>query len=718
MLIKVANVADSKPSAAGFDRGTEPSLPSSAGALAPEADSWRSQRNVRFGPLHPLTPHTLSSFIPPQSNTAHTISSTRTKTAGNNSFTEQSTLRFELEAHHPIFLFRRAHCKRRDGKNSAMQMDEAARLRALRDLNLLDTAPSESFDRITRMASQLFKAPLAAVSLTDEKRQWFKSRVGCGPEIPRDKAPCAEVTRTGGVLVVPDLAADSRFDGGILVRNGVRFYAGAPLVTREGFTLGSMCVLDMEPRTVSDDEVKMLSDLAAMVMAQVELEHSLGRIDPASGLPNRNQFGEDLQDMNLDHAGEERVAILIDLADPAHLAQAMRVLGPTCLDELIRTSVDAIKQHLDTGATLYHVGTKQFATLFAGQAEESIRGKIGAQLTALQASIRALGFAATSGVAVGIAPFRLGDAVAGDVLRAAHSAAQDARDSGAAVGVYSPSIDALHQRRFAILGGLREALAATDQLSLAYQPVIDLRSGRCRGAEALLRWRHPTLGIIAPGEFIPLAEQTDLAKPLTEWVVNAALAQLATWHRAGVELHVSANVSAVNLEEEDFPDRLMASLQRHAVVAQKFQIEFTEGALITNQARILRNLGIIRQAGVSCAIDDFGTGYSSFSYLRDIPADTVKIDQSFIRGMRPGTRGSALVRNIINMARELGYRVVAEGVETQEAYDFLVGVSCDYAQGYLIARPMPPEKFLHWLRDRHAWFGPGGATLLADMPTF
>jgi EAL domain-containing protein (putative c-di-GMP-specific phosphodiesterase class I) len=220
--------------------------------------------------------------------------------------------------------------------------------------------------------------------------------------------------------------------------------------------------------------------------------------------------------------------------------------------------------------------------------------------------------------------------------------------------------------------------------------------------EGLLRWRHPTLGLVQPGEFIPLAEQTELTRPLTEWVMNAALAQSAAWKTAGLDLRVSVNVSAVNLEEDDFASRVAAALQRHAVLASDFEIEFTESALITKRSRVLRTLMQIRESGVVCAIDDFGTGYSSFSYLQDIPADTIKIDQSFIRSLRPKSRGGALVRNIIHMARELGYRVVAEGVETQEVYDFLAAAGCDDAQGYFISRPVGSDDLLHWLLDRKA----------------
>jgi EAL domain-containing protein (putative c-di-GMP-specific phosphodiesterase class I)/GGDEF domain-containing protein len=579
--------------------------------------------------------------------------------------------------------------------------NEADRMRTLRDLNLLDTPPSESFDRITRMACQVFNTPIAAVSLTDQNRQWFKSRVGCGPEIPRDKAPCAEVTRTKAVLVVPDMARDARFTDGVLVEKGVRFYAGAPLNTRDGFTLGSMCVLDTEPRVVTQEEEELLSDLAAMVMAQIELQHALGRLDPTSGLPNRNQYVEDLDDLNLDHPGEERIAVLIDLADSTHLAQAMRVLGPSYLDDLIALSTDVVQTLLHQGVALYHVGTTQFAAVLAA-GEESVHSQITTRLKEFRDTVRGPSVSALSGVAVGIAQFRVGEANPGDILRAAHAAAQDARESGLSVGLYSPATDAAHKRRYAIVEGLREALTAPEQLSLVFQPCIDLQSGRCESAEALLRWHHPVLGNVPPGEFIPLAEQTELIHPLTDWVVDTALAQVAAWSRTGAHLTISVNVAASVLEQEGFALGLAAALQRHAVLASSLEIEFTESALIINRKRVLDNLMQVSRLGIACAIDDFGTGYSSFSYLQDIPADIIKIDQSFIRTLVPGSRGSALVRHMINMAHELGYRVVAEGVETSDVCDFLKSATCDEVQGYLISRPKPAEQFLRWFEDRRA----------------
>ncbi|WP_127755082.1 GGDEF and EAL domain-containing protein [Devosia sp. 1566] len=580
-----------------------------------------------------------------------------------------------------------------------MQQDEGERLRALNDLGLLNTAPSESFDRITRMASQIFGAPIAAVSLTDKDRQWFKSRVGCGTEIPRDRAPCAEVTRLGDVLVVSDLSQDPRFKGNVLDQSGVRFYAGAPLTTRDGFTLGAMCVLDTKPRTITPEQARILTDLAAMVMAQVELQHALGRIDPASGLPNRNQFAEDLEDLSRDHAGQERIAMLVDLVEPVQLNQSMRILGPAYLDTMIKTAAGAIKERLKGEATLYQVGVTQFATVLVGHNPQVLFDQVQAHFAEVAETALGRDRAASAPV-VGLMPFRLGEVSPAQVLRAALGAAQDARDAGKSVGLYSVALDDAHQRRYALLDGLHDALLAPDQLSLHFQPRIDLRTGRCDGVEALLRWQHPALGNVAPGEFIPLAEATELARPLTQWVIEAALQQAAVWRAAGLELKISVNVSPANLEEADFAERMGEALARYAVPAQALEVEFTESGLIRNQGRILINLAAIRALGIACAIDDFGTGYSSFSYLKDIPAEIIKIDQSFIRTLVPGGADSALVRGMITMAQELGLRVVAEGVETQLAYDFLCEAGCDEAQGYLISRPVPAPAFTAWLHAR------------------
>jgi EAL domain-containing protein (putative c-di-GMP-specific phosphodiesterase class I) len=205
---------------------------------------------------------------------------------------------------------------------------------------------------------------------------------------------------------------------------------------------------------------------------------------------------------------------------------------------------------------------------------------------------------------------------------------------------------------------------------------VDLRSGACVGAEALLRWRHPTLGPIPPGEFIPLAEQTALAKPITEWVLEAAIDQVARWRHSGPAPRVSINASALNLEEPDFASRLMRTLERHRVAPDAIELEFTESALARDGSRVLDQLDELRRTGIEIAIDDFGTGYSSLSYLPRLPASILKIDRSFVRPLGSSSRDQRLVQAMIGMAHDLGYRVVAEGIETQDVYELLLAWRC------------------------------------------
>ena len=470
---------------------------------------------------------------------------------------------------------------------------EEDRLRALRELRLLDTPPKEAFDRITRLASRLFNLPISAISLTDKDRQWFKSRVGVDePQLPRHKAPCAQVTSTRDVVVLPDILKEDFYRDSDLAKAGMRFYAGAPLITREGFGLGSMCVVGPEPRTVTEGDLIALKDLAAMVMAQIELRHAFGRIDPVSGLPNRNQLIEDLEDLVRDHPGEDRVAVVIDLADRRHLAEAQRVLGPFFVDDLMRVAKVAIQPFLSAGRVLYHVGKTDFATVLSEPDEHALHRT----LAMIQSSLR--GFVESSGIPVvidatmGIVPFRLGKTTGLDVLRKAYGAALDAREAELGVELHSPLKDKEHQRRFSLLIGIREALAAQDQLSLVYQPRIDVKTGSCVSAEALLRWHHPSLGSISPSEFIPLVEQTALARPVTEWVLKTALVQAAAWKSAGFEFGISINIFAANLEEEDFAWRLREALDRHGVSPSMVELEFTEGALIRRRRACSSNSSI------------------------------------------------------------------------------------------------------------------------------
>ncbi|MGI4721503.1 MAG: sensor domain-containing phosphodiesterase [Janthinobacterium lividum] len=576
---------------------------------------------------------------------------------------------------------------------------EASRLEALRQLELLDTAPGEAYDRITRMAAQLFQLPIAAVSLTDADRQWFKSKVGVEhKQIPRLKAPCAAVVESGQVLAVPDLLEDDCFRDSPLAESGIRFYLGAPLTTREGHCLGAMCVLGLEPRAVSAADRAALQDLAAMVMAQIELQHAIGRVDPISGLPNRNQFVGDVRDLELAEAhGEGRLAVMVSLASPEELSDAMRVMGSAHLDEIVRTAVPALRR-LAAGGKVYHVGTAQFA--FVAPPGASLVRYSGALLAWLGERAPAAGAHFMTTTTVGLVRFAVGQDAPLDILRNLHSASHDALGAESGLRVYSPEQDAAYRRRFWLIGEFGRALQQPDALHLVFQPKVALHGGACRGVEALLRWTHAEEGFIAPGEFIPIVESTSLARATTEWVLEAAMRQLAAWRAEGVALQVAVNVSAVNLEEADFCERVLDGLQRHGIDPASLALELTESALMRKPKAAQDTMERLARAGVKIAIDDFGTGYSSLAYLQEMPADVVKIDQSFVRNMEGDERTLSLVTAMIKLSHDLGHRVVAEGVENEAVAQLLREAGCDEAQGYLYGKPMPAEMLAEWLAAR------------------
>lgn len=298
-------------------------------------------------------------------------------------------------------------------------------------------------------------------------------------------------------------------------------------------------------------------------------------------------------------------------------------------------------------------------------------------------------------------PFTLGEIPADDVLRGAASAAQDASGTDGSIALYSPSNDRAHRRQYDLLRDFGTALAAVDQLRLVYQPRVCLASGQCVGAEALLRWRHPHLGDVSPAEFIPIIEQTSLARPATQWVMDAAMDQIAHWQRDGITVPLSVNLSAVNLDETDIIQRLQLGLLKRNLRPEQLEVELTESAIMGQPDHALAMLRELAATGIRLAIDDFGTGHSSLAYLQRLPAHVVKIDQAFVRHLTKAEGPDfVLVETMIGLAHKLGYRVVAEGVETPKAATILARIGCEEAQGFLFARPMEAAQFGQWQLDR------------------
>jgi EAL domain-containing protein (putative c-di-GMP-specific phosphodiesterase class I) len=265
--------------------------------------------------------------------------------------------------------------------------------------------------------------------------------------------------------------------------------------------------------------------------------------------------------------------------------------------------------------------------------------------------------------------------------------------------LYDTATDEAHRHRLAVLAELRDA-AALGELELHYQPLIDLRTRRVEHVEALVRWAHPIRGTIAPGEFIPLAEQSGLIHPLTAWVLQSAVDQVAKWSAQGIDLAVAVNLSAAVLQDDDLPGAITAALADAGLDSDRLIVEITESVIAEEGVRVA--LQRLADAGIHCAVDDFGTGYSSLAWLKHLPVHQLKIDRAFVTGMASDPRDRAIVQSVVALAHSLGLQVIAEGIESEDVADLLTELGADIAQGFLFCRPLPCHDLEHWLAGRPA----------------
>lgn len=554
----------------------------------------------------------------------------------------------------------------------------------------------ESLLRLTRIAAKTLDVPAAAISLADSENQWFVTAIGLPMAgLPRDGAPCDETAEVLGPVFHSDLLAHSSYHQSPLAQAGIRFYAGVPLITEDGLPIGALNVFAPEPRNASPRELALLTDLAEAVMAQIKQTLAQIHIDPVSGLPNRNRFDEELADLAERHPGMPLIAVLIDLGSPEQVSTILRVMGPTALDQLITALGQFVRTTVDPADGVFHVSATQFATLapLGAQVDDhlaTVRKLIQIEATRLQQQFG-------GGVVLGIAPFILGETEPKNVLRMANSAVQDARLHHETVRLYSERHDEAYRRRFELVQSFERALKQPGELWLSFQPRIDLKHGVCHMAEALLRWDHPRLGAVSPAEFIPLIEPTAMIHGLTDWVVVQALDAVTAWRAHQPNFVVSINVSPHNLADESFAQRLLQRLGERGLPPAAIELEVTEATFIRNDATVMHTLNRLSEAGIALAIDDFGTGYSSLSYLQALPARTVKLDRSFMQGLETDQRKHALVGTTTMLCQTLGYRVVAEGLETLESVTAVAGIGCDEGQGFHFARPMPAAALSDWL---------------------
>ena len=576
-------------------------------------------------------------------------------------------------------------------------INEAQRQLQVTQLCRLDTTPDEVFEHIVSMVAEYFQAPIALISIVDEQRQWFTARVGLlAQETPRQDSFCAYAILANEPFQVLDATRDARFQDNPLVTGepGIRFYAGMPLVTPEGLGLGSLCIIDTQPRrAMTPQELSMLEHFAKLTMARILTLRRTNFIDASTGLLNRSRLEDDVA--RAASTSQSNVLVVADVIGPMLLNDIIKVLGHSFAQALMLRMKQTLQAQLPEPCGLYCISPSRFAFLIPDGPSGELTQLYDRIIAAFDAPVQCNSIPIKTQIGLGVLPLHSG-VLEQDWLRLAITSADDARDRGIGWSPYESRLDAVQQRAFTLLSGLAEALHGDGQLRLVYQPRISLNDGRCTSVEALLRWDHPTLGAIGPAEFIPLAEKTALIRELSLWVAEQAVLQAAAWQRQGARFKVAINVSASDLDSSAFANRLIELLNSQRLDPTSLEVEFTESALMRNPGEVSHQLQRLRSLGVEVAIDDFGTGYSNWTYLRDLPASTVKLDQSFIRHLGDDEKDRRLVRTIIDLAKRLELRVVAEGIETQAICELVAQWGCDEGQGYYIARPMAPELLLGW----------------------
>jgi diguanylate cyclase (GGDEF)-like protein len=435
------------------------------------------------------------------------------------------------------------------------------------------------------------------------------------------------------------------------------------------------------------------------VSERKQLERALTRhafSDQLTGLPNRTLLHDRTQQA-LRLAGRQGLTAALLLVDLDRFKEVNDTLGHHHGDLLLQQVAERLHGTTRDSDTVARLGGDEFAVLLPQIASVQDATAVADKLSAaIEAPFTVGGLTLDIDASIGVATYPDHATDADELLQRADVAMYAAKAAHAGYTVYDPTLDQHSPRRLGLLGQLRRALAA-GELVVHYQPKADVRSARILGVEALVRWQHPEHGLLGPGEFIPLAETTGLIRPLTSFVLDAALRQCRAWLDAGRELSVAVNLSVRCLLDLTLPDQIARLLEDTAVAPERLVLEITESAIMTDPTRALEILNRLHTLGVQLAIDDFGTGYSSMAYLKSLPVHELKVDRSFVTHLRHSQSDAVIVRSTVDLGHNLGLRVVAEGVEDEATWQELATLGCDTVQGYYLARPMPAAELVAWL---------------------
>jgi diguanylate cyclase (GGDEF)-like protein len=554
-------------------------------------------------------------------------------------------------------------------------------------------APSQTvLDAVTAGAAQLLNNAFVALVIVEPVDGDYRIVSSGGP-------PASAVSYRPLIM---SAAADAvRSDGPITAVNGgvaeMRWTALAAPVHIEGNTTGSLVTVAVCDATDLDERLDTLAAFAeqasvALTDARtVEAMRDAHR-DSLTGLPNRALFLDRLNHALLTAArlGTNVTVLFIDLD---RFKDVNDSLGHAAGDHLLARFADRVREVLRSDDTAARLGGDEFAILLERTAGDEAGQRVADRLgKALREPVGLVGHEVFAFASIGIASSNTSTGTADDLLRNADVAMYRAKRSGGrAAVVYEPSMHTETINALELGNDLNHA-AARHQLRLQYQPVVDLTTRAAVAVEALVRWDHPTRGLIPPNVFIPLAERNGVIVEIGEWVLRQSCRAAATWRATSLpDLRISVNVSARQLDDPTFADLVGAVLQDTGLPAHALMLEVTESVLMRDPHRAVQLLGPLKALGVRLAIDDFGTGYSSLASLQHFPADQLKIDKAFIDTIDASAEGSAIVRAVVDLARTLQMQTVAEGIETHQQWASLRELSCDLGQGYYFARPLAAD---------------------------
>jgi diguanylate cyclase (GGDEF)-like protein/PAS domain S-box-containing protein len=571
----------------------------------------------------------------------------------------------------------------------------------------------EVLDSLMRVAEAQLDGVVCSTLLLD--REGLRLRPGAAPSLPAaltraidgvmvgpQAGSCGTAIHRRETVIVEDILSDPLWENcrDLVAPYGYRSCWSRPLLSHQGAPLGALAMYAKEARAPSGAETRLFEATARLAGIAIERRRAEERIafmashDGLTGLPNRALLKDRLHQAMLYAERYDRWAT-VAFIDIDNFKLVNDSLGHGAGDELLKIVASRMVNCVRATDTVVRLGANEFAVLLFDQPKSAdlVTATLQQLREAVGAPVEISGHDLQVTCSIGLANYPKDGTEVDALLANAGSAMYRAKEMGRDnFQFYTPELNARIHEKFLLQEELRNAIAREEFL-LLYQPQVDLRTGRIFAVEALIRWRHPTLGIVPPGKFIPLAEESGLIVAIGDWVLRAACRQNKAWQDAGLgAINVSVNVSARQFKEKTWIGRVVAALKESGLEAKYLELELTESLIMQDVEQAIATMKQLQGLGVQLSIDDFGTGYSSLSALKSFPVARLKIDKSFVRDLPHDENDKAVAAAVISLGQKLNLRVIAEGVETDAQMASLRDNNCDEMQGYLFSKPAPADE--------------------------